>query len=140
MGVLKGVMCILLAALASQACGDAHVEATSRAGDIRSRSLNDVQLRSLLIGSHVAPLREPNVTVSHPPGETFWVNGIYRRHTGRTSIDGTYEIVGDLICIEGDGITRRCRRVVARSDGTFIFGVVRFWTNGAKGRAMPVPY
>jgi hypothetical protein len=79
-------------------------------------------LRTLLRDVYVAPVPLPGGTrVDHPPGEIFGSNGVYRRALSRRSIEGTFVIQGDLVCVQGPDLHRLCRQVLGENNGTYVF-------------------
>jgi len=77
-------------------------------------------LRALLMDAVVAKFRTEQAFDG--PAEFFYANGGYERRSGRARLaDGTFEIRDDAVCVGGDGVAPRCRRVLANADGTYTF-------------------
>lgn len=64
--------------------------------------------------------RSGDVIVSHPRSELFRPNGTYWRSTGRTGLEATYAVEGDLLCVHGDRIPKQCRKVIPQTGKTYL--------------------
>jgi hypothetical protein len=87
--------------------------------DTGQRPLEADALRTLLSDAYVTPVQPADVFIDHPPGEIFRSNGDYMRIPNRTREYGTFEIRGNLVCVQGVGIPTLCRHVIPRTNGTY---------------------
>lgn len=120
--LLRFVLCWGLLSLA--ACAAHMTNATAdRASTNRAeeRALDQDALRALLSDAYAASPRVEGLMVFHPRGQIFKSNGIYFDVRGRMRVEGTFYIDGPSVCVEGAGIVKRCRRVVPRGNGTYLF-------------------
>lgn len=105
--------CCLAASVTLTACTSYPLvgfsEYPMQSGDERS-TLNDVAIRRLLSGAHIAPFLDTNIVLSHPLGENFLANGVYQRVSGRTAVEGVFSVNQGLVCVEGADIPRHCRK------------------------------
>jgi len=86
----------------------------------RAAPLQDEALRALLLDAAVAAY--PGGQADDAPFEFFRANGVYQRNNGRAvAAEGGFEIRGGAVCVHGDGVAPRCRRVLANGDGTYTF-------------------
>lgn len=114
-----------LALLITSAACTSHRLAGSEDHPMHSSSkrsmLTDVAIRRLLSDAHVAPFSATEVISSHPSGENFFANGAYQRVSGRSTVEGTFEISDGVLCVQGADFSRQCRKVLSESDGTYRF-------------------
>jgi hypothetical protein len=81
--------------------------------------LKDDALRTLFSDAYVTPVQYPDVIRSHPPGEIFMSDGSYIRVGNRTRMYGTFNVRGNLVCVQGDGFRQQCRQVESMGNGTY---------------------
>lgn len=84
------------------------------------RPIEGDALRTLLRDAYVTRALPPGVIVGHP-SEIFRSNGFYRRFLSRTSVEGTFSIQDDLVCVEGPDLDRLCRRVFHEGNNAYTF-------------------
>lgn len=78
-------------------------------------------VRALLSNAYVTPAQATDVIIDHPPGEIFRADGGYVRIPNRTRQYGTFDIQGNLVCVQGADFPRLCRQVISHGDGTYSF-------------------
>lgn len=83
--------------------------------------LDSDALRTLLSNAYVTPARPADVIMDHPPGEIFRADGDYVRIPNRTRQYGTFDIQGNLVCVQGADFPRLCRQVISHRDGIYSF-------------------
>lgn len=76
------------------------------------RPLEADALRTLFSGAYVTPVQAADIIIDHPPGEIFRSDGVYQRIVGRTRLYGTFDVRGNLVCVQGDGFRQQCRQVI----------------------------
>ena len=91
------------------------------ASSAAAQPLSGDALRALLSDVYVTLPRSDGVMVSHPKGEVFRSNGAYQRIVGRPRFQGTFEIVGNRVCVQGADVPRRCRRIIAMGEDRYSF-------------------
>jgi hypothetical protein len=96
-----------------------RIAVTSTPGYVH-RPLGADALRTLLSGVNVTPVSGTGEMMSHPPGEIFRSDGVYMEIRNRTTVDGTFRIEGNSVCVEGGDIERLCRRVIVLENNTYL--------------------
>ena len=112
------LMLFLAAACASGAQSSNYGPPAMREG--ARQPIHGEVLRRLLRDAYVVRALPPGVITS-PDGEIFRSDGFYRRILSRSSIEGRFVIQGNLVCVEGPDLSRRCRRVFDDGDDTYTF-------------------
>lgn len=116
-------LCLPAALLLSSGCTAANITSVGPTPPMSAMTpLNGEALRRLFSTDYHTYLtpRSGAVIVSHPRSELFRPNGTYWRGTGRTGLEGTYAVEGDLLCVLGDRIPKQCRRVVPQGGNTYL--------------------
>jgi hypothetical protein len=114
------IAALLCAATACASPPPRTAEPVAVSGDVTGRPLDDAALRVLLTDASVTPGAHGGLLDG--PSEVFRANGSYRQSGGRAVLsEGVFEIRSDAVCIRGDGVAPRCRRVRANRGGTYTF-------------------
>ncbi|HYI41134.1 MAG TPA: hypothetical protein VE053_12535 [Allosphingosinicella sp.] len=89
---------------------------------LSGKPLKGGALFAALNDAYVEPVRPAgHANVKNWPGEIFQSDGYYAQVSNGTRRYGSYQVNGDVLCIEGDDIKRSCRHLVHNLDSTYSF-------------------